>query len=250
MHWAQDFLRISERPCVDGLNAPLFLAELTTAGERAEARLCLEHQSDIKAKESTPGPLVSENKWVNWKPSFRNYLCTILGMNGTPLSYGIRENDVTDVTGDYSISNEQCVARSPLNSNSYEANISTIHQSIVSFTTSHPSEDWVKTVEKFKDGRESIKALRDHFSGEVNTARRMAEAERMKEQLHYKSERSLTFENVLTKCQKIYNIYETHGEEMSEEAKIRFLFKKIGHGGLSNTIGAMKTKNRAKVVPK
>ena len=64
----------------------------------------------------------------------------------------------------------------------------------------------------------------------------------MKEQLHYKSERSLTFENVLTKCQKIYNIYETHGEEMSEEAKIRFLFKKIGHEGLSKKIEAMKTK--------
>ena len=64
----------------------------------------------------------------------------------------------------------------------------------------------------------------------------------MKEQLHYKTEKALTFENFLTKCQKIYNIYQTHGEEMTEEAKIRFLFKKIDHEGLSKTIEAMKSK--------
>ena len=55
----------------------------------------------MKAKESTPGPLVSENKWLNWKPKFRNYLSTVLGMNGTPLSYVICENDAPDNTGDY-----------------------------------------------------------------------------------------------------------------------------------------------------
>ena len=34
-------------------------------------------------------------------------------------------------------------------------------------------------------------------------------------------------ETFLTKCQKMYNIYETHGEVMTEDLKIRFLFKKI-----------------------
>ena len=96
-------------------------------------------------------------------------------------------------------------------------------------------------MEKFKDRRKSTKALKDHFFVEGNTTRRMAEAEIMKEKLCYKSERSLTFENFLAKSQKMYNIYKTRGEEMSEEAKIRVLFKKIGHEGLSKTIDAIKT---------
>ena len=40
----------------------------------------------------------------------------------------------------------------------------------------------------------------------------------------------------------MYNIYQTHGEEMTEDTKIRFLFKKIDYQGLSNTVEAMKTK--------
>ena len=75
-------------------------------------------------------------------------------------------------------------------------------------------------------------ALRNHFSGEGNATRNMAEAERLRESLHYKNERSMPFERVLTKCQKMYNIYEQEGEPMSEEAKIRFLFKKVVHTDL------------------
>ena len=77
---------------------------------------------------------------------------------------------------------------------------------IISFKIGYHYEDWVKPEEIFKDGHISMKALRDHFFGEGNTSKRMTEAERMKETLHYKSERSLIFENFLTKCQKIYNI--------------------------------------------
>ena len=60
--------------------------------------------------------------------------------------------------------------------------------------------------------------------------------------MHYKNERSLPFETFLTKCETMYNIYETHGEKMGEDAKIRFLFRKINHVGLSNAIEAMKAK--------
>ena len=120
-------------------------------------------------------------------------------MNRTPLSYVICENDAPDNKCDYSNFNEQCVARAPLISVFYEADSSTIHQSIISFTNGHPSEDWVKPVEKYKDGHYSEKAARDHSSGGGNITRRMEEAERMKEQLLYKSEKSLTFESLLKK---------------------------------------------------
>ena len=40
----------------------------------------------------------------------------------------------------------------------------------------------------------------------------------------------------------MYNIYAQHDEAMAEDAKIRFLFKKIQHSGLSSVIEAMKAK--------
>ena len=195
----------------------------------------------MKTKEFTPGPCLSENKWLNWEPKFRNYLYKILGMNRTPLSYVIRENDAPNSMADYFNFNEQFVACVPLTDAYYEAGSSTVHQSIISFTTGHPSEDWIKPVEKHKDSPKSMKALRDHFSGEGNTTRRMAVAERMKKQLNYTYEKALTFEDFLIKCQKMYNIYQTGSEEMTEEAKLRYFFKKIDHEGLSKTVEAMKT---------
>ena len=69
--------------------------------------------------------------------------------------------------------------------------ISVILHSRVSFTTGQPSEDWVKPSDRLKDGRRSMILLRDHFSGEGNAARRITEADRLKDYLHYKNERSL-----------------------------------------------------------
>ena len=40
----------------------------------------------------------------------------------------------------------------------------------------------------------------------------------------------------------MYNIYETHGEPMTKDAKIRFIFKKISHKGLIKFCKAMKMK--------
>ena len=40
----------------------------------------------------------------------------------------------------------------------------------------------------------------------------------------------------------MYNIYAQHGEVMTEDAKIRHLFKNITHSGLESAIEAMKAK--------
>ena len=122
---------------------------------------------------------------------------------------------------------EEYIACAPLNSIGFQADDKAVQQSLISFTTGQTSEDWIKPVLKFKSGRKSMQALRDHFSGEGNVTRRIAEADRFKETLHYKNERSLTFETFLTKCQKMYNIYAQHDKIMIEDAKICFLFNNL-----------------------
>ena len=49
--------------------------------------------------------------------------------------------------------------------------------------------------------------------GEGNASRRIATAERVREGLHYKNERSLAFSIFLDCMQKMFSIYEEEGEE-------------------------------------
>ena len=88
------------------------------------------------------------------------------------------------------------------------------------------AEQWIKNLDPHVDGRTVMLALREHYSGEGNASRRIATAEQMREGLHYKNERSLAFSIFLDRMQNMFNIYEEKGEEFTENAKLRELFKR------------------------
>ena len=48
------------------------------------------------------------------------------------------------------------------------------------------------------------------------------------------------FDIFLTQCQKMFNIYKKEGEEMSDETKVRLLFRKVQHTDLRSSIDALK----------
>ena len=121
LHWCQDFKRVSSTPSIDGLTQDDYLATLTVFSERAEARKVLIDQSNTKSKEASPGPLVSENKWTDWKPRFVNYVSTSIGINWVPLSYVVRPNEIPDRTGPFVIFTEECSSCTPLSGVGYEA---------------------------------------------------------------------------------------------------------------------------------
>ena len=64
LHWVHDATRCSYSPSLDGYTQTSFLAALSVAGERADVRCQIKEKSDVKAKEASPGPLISENKWT------------------------------------------------------------------------------------------------------------------------------------------------------------------------------------------
>ena len=242
VHWVHDHKRTSTVPSIENMTAETFIQSLETSGLRAEVRKKMIEDSAASSKEATPGPLKSEQVWSEWLPKFTNYLSTILGIDGVPLSYVIRDNEEPDRVGPFANFNEQCISQAPLSGVAYEADRSSVHQHLISFTTGQPSENWIKPVLRFRDGRKSMKVLCSHFEGEGNSTRRIAEADRYRDNLHYKSERSLKFELFLNKSQKMFNIYQKYKEEMNDDAKIRFLFKKVQHPGLKGAVEAMKAK--------
>ena len=83
-------------------------------------------------------------------------------------------------------------------------------------------------------------ALRTHFAGEGNASRTLADADRLKETLHYKNERAMTFETFLTNMQKMFNIYDKQSEKVPEDQQVRILFNKIKSKDLESAINALK----------
>ena len=241
IHWVQDFRRISKVPTIVSTNSTVFLAALDTASQRAQVRKQHHDDSDVLVKDASPGPLKSEKDWQDWEPKFENYCSILSGVDGVPLSYVIRDNDNPPPDGEvYASFLDETIYRAPLSGSYFDADKQVVHQALISFTAGQPSEDWLKGVARYKDGRRSMHALRNHFSGEGNVTHRIAEADRLKKSLHYKNEKSMSFETFLTRAQKMFNIYDKQGEPMLEDAKIRFLFERTQHTGLQGHVQALK----------
>ena len=102
------------------------------------------------------------------------------GVNGVPLSSVVKENDMAPIDGrSYSSFMEETIFCAPLNGAIFDFDKDTVHQALLSFTTGYPWEHWIKDKNKYKDGRQSMKALRDHFAGKGNATRRIAEADEL-----------------------------------------------------------------------
>ena len=246
VHWANDFQRCSREPTIIGLNEVTFKNELDIASQRAIVRKNMEKKANTHTEAADPGPLKSEKQWKEWEEKLVNYLRCQLGAFGVPLSYVIRGSDEPEVADAdaYPDFLTRTAAQCSLSGEYYNADKLTVFNLLVSFTTGQPSGDWIKSTLKYSDGRRSMKALRNHFSGEGNATRTIAEAERLRETLHYKSERAMAFETFLTQMQKMFNIYEKENEPMTEDQKVRLLYSKVQCKDLQlavNALEALKT---------
>ena len=82
-----------------------------------------------------------------------------------------------------------------------------------------------------------------HYKGAGNTTKRISEASRLSETLHYKNERSLSFTTFLAKMQHMFNLFEEENDPMTEAAKLRFLLDKVNHPQLESDVSALHIKN-------
>ncbi|KAI2496708.1 hypothetical protein MHU86_17804 [Fragilaria crotonensis] len=244
VHWVQDFERVGGTASLDEFNDdPLaFRNALGVAFDRAGVRRIEKEQSDTVSKAADPGKFKDERKWPEWEPAFANYLSTIPGVTGVPLSYVIRETEVPEDGMTYESFNERAIASAPLVGASFQADARKVHQLIKGFLQTETAEQWVKPHARKQNGRIDFKALRAHYSGEGNTSRRIADAERIRDTLHYKNERAMQFSAFLDKIQKMFNIYEEEGEPMTEQAKVRMLLSKVEHPQLKEAVGALRVR--------
>ena len=244
VHWVHDFTRVNGTPSLDEFNgdAIAFRKDLDLALHRAECRKKESDQADTVSKAADPGKFKDERRWSEWEPAFVNYISTIQGVNGVPLSYVVREMEESDVDGTFDTFNERSIACAVLSGVVFQTDARKVHQLLKSFLQAETAEQWIKPLDKKQNGRADMIALRNHYSGEGNTSRRIATAEKLRETLHYKNERALPFSTFLDKMQRMFNIFKEENEEITEQAKVRMLLQKVQHPQLQAAVDALRVR--------
>ena len=73
----------------------------------------------------------------------------------------------------------------------------------------------IRGTEKHANGRDDFDDLLRHYIGEGNVRCRVATVDRLRETLHYKSDRALSLNMFLDRMQKIINIFRNGEEAMA-----------------------------------
>ena len=146
MDWVQDFYPCSKQPTIDDfITANDFKQALSTTAQCASLHKVETDQVDTISKAADPGKLKDERKWPEWYPAFVNYLSTIPGVYGVPLSYVIRENQapdhMRDFDGDFT---EEIIACAPLDGPKFQVDARKVHQLHKNFLTAESAEQWIR----------------------------------------------------------------------------------------------------------
>jgi hypothetical protein len=244
IHWAQDFRRISREVTLDDVaDAADFRAQIETARLRAQIRKHNAEESDSLSKAADPGKLKRQKDWIAWSRGLKNYLSTILGQDGVPLNYVIRDNEAPDYTLEAEVDydfEQLSVDSAPLNGLVFKTDARKVHQLIHGFVQGETAETWIKPKEKRQSGRLDYQALQAHYGGEGNKSVRIKQAEVLRTTLYYKSERAMSFEKFLTNMQAMFTGFEDNDEILTDAQKIRLLFQKVQSPALTQVKNALK----------
>lgn len=232
MHWVQDMKRMSRDPS-EQLLTPM---ELALAAANNDIRKNLADNMETASKAADPGKLRNTTDWYTWSQGFINYLSTIPGCTGIPLSYIVREFDDPTEAEDDTDYLTTLVNRAPLTGTVYVADRRQVHQLLTGKVLGETAEEWIRDHKNKQNGRIDFQALQIHFEGEGNVSRRISQAEALHKSLIYKQERSMKFSVFLNKLQMMFQIYKQEGEEKPESAKVRFLLDRVQAPHLSQAV--------------
>lgn len=236
MHWVQDRFRANDVPDHADFNEPALYEALSLAQIRKSDIDLV----DTNTKAANPGKFKDERKWPEWEKAFINYLSVIPGVSGIPLSYIVRDEEFPVAGIEYATFNDRMVNRAPLTGQYYIADARRVHNLLVGFLQGENTENWIRNIAKYQDGRRDMIALRRHYAGEGNSTRRIADAKRLQATLHYKTERALPFNKFLDSLQKMFTIFEDENEPLTERAKVDELLSKVQATTLSAAVAQLR----------
>ena len=150
-------------------------------------------------------PILKSDNWDDWEPTFVNYLKTLKGASGVPLDYVIRSDASTPQDFPENDSRNRLIYGVALEGRVFNVdNMRVAHE-----TTALMGPETLPWVEPYEDdGRNMMRALRDHFDGPGEVSKRYNKAKDELKGIHYASEGVFPFSLYISKLKKIFRIYD------------------------------------------
>ena len=130
-----------------------------------------------------------------YEDAFLNLLAQTYGVIREPLRYVVRPDVAPDT---FATTEEQRMYQFPLAGNSFELDNQSVYRKRKAFLIDSPGWAWIEPHDTAEDGRAAYMAWTAHYNGEGELSKRTAIAKAKLDQLHYKNERSMSFE----KCRR------------------------------------------------
>lgn len=240
--WAQDQRKMGEPATLEsaGINSKAsFMNAINLARERKDIRDKEKDSHDAQIKSASPGKLKDGKMWDEWVTGLQTVLTLMRGVTDVPLTYIVRPELHPKPGTHYESFDEECIAKAPLAGPAFQADARSVHMVIKSLVVGEHAEQWIKGGYTKKNGRDDFTKLSAHFQGKGNSARSIHDAERLWDTLHYKNERSMSFENFISKAQAMWNMYSINEEAKSTSAQVRWLLNSIQEPALVATIASL-----------
>ena len=158
--------------------------------------------------------------------SFMNMLSQALGISKKcPLRYVVRSAKVPVVFVD---NFEERIFQMPIVGPDFDSDNRTVYRKLKAFLVSTAGYAWIERFDKTENGRQAFKAWVDHYNGTGELSKRTALAKSKLENLHYKNERSMSFERYTELLTKSFSTLDKDiDEKLSDTQKVNALLKGI-----------------------
>jgi hypothetical protein len=157
--------------------------------------------------------------------AFKNLLAQTYGVLRELLRYVVRPAITpTDFVG----TEEERMFQFPLTGDSFTLDNQMVYRKLKAFLIDSPGWAWIEPHDMAENGRAAYLAWTSHYNGEGELSKRTAIAKSKLDNLHYKNERSMSFERcteVMTKC--FNTLHKDPDQWFSDRQKVEKLLRAI-----------------------
>jgi hypothetical protein len=157
--------------------------------------------------------------------AFLNLLAQSFGVLREPLRYIVRPENPP---AEFATMEEERMFQFPLTGGSFELDNQTVFRKLKAFLIDSPGWAWIEPHDTAENGRAAYMAWTDHYNGEGELSKRTSLAKSKLDTLHYKNERSMSFERcteIMTKC--FTTLHKDVDQRYSDRQKVEKLLKAI-----------------------
>ena len=186
----------------DGTTRQELVYELEEATTRKKCRKYQKKVGECLITTRFQVQLEAAGQWNCWVVELESKLKMVVGAQGIPLSYLIRENDAPNQT-ERNTWEENAVCAVPLTWILYNQDNLTVHNIVLrNIADSSHAFTYVKLYIKKDNGITDIKALRSRYENVAMQEQYVSEAKCTIETIQYRNEISMTFEKFVRKLVK------------------------------------------------